>query len=127
MSQAEHNYLQLEKEGLACIIFGIKKFHLYLFGYSFTLITDHKPLVNLFNEHQSVPAHVSARIQRWELTLAMYEYTICFRPTKAHANADTMSRLPLSVQSATVPQPPEMILLMEQLDKSPVTATTVPT
>ena len=57
----------------------------------------------------------------------MCEYTIAFRLTKAHANADTMSRLPLTVEPATVPQPPEMILLMEQLDKSPVTATTVRT
>ena len=67
------------------------------------------------------------RIQRWALTLAMYEYTIAFRLIKAHANADAMSRLPLSVQPATVPQPSEMILLMEQLDKSPVTTTTVRT
>ena len=105
-------------------VFGIEKFHSYLFGYSFTIITDHKPLVSLFNEHQSVPRHVLATIQRWALTFAMYEYTIAFRPTKAHANADATSRLPLSVQTATIPQPPEMIL---QLDKSIVTATTVRT
>ena len=54
----------------------------------------------------------------------MQEYTIAFRLTKAHANADAMSRLPLTVQPATVPQPPEIILMMEQLDKSLVTATT---
>ena len=67
------------------------------------------------------------RIQRWALTLVMHEYTIAFTLTKAHANVDTMRRLPLTVQLATVPQPPEMILLMEQLDKSLVTATTGPT
>ena len=67
------------------------------------------------------------RIQRRALTLAMYEYTIAIRLTKAHANADAMRRFPLTVQLATVPQPPEMILLMEQFDKSLVTATTGPT
>ena len=34
LNQAERNYSQLEKEGLACI-FGIKKFHDYLFGSAF--------------------------------------------------------------------------------------------
>ena len=114
LSQAECNHSQIEREDLACI-FDIKKFYSYLFGHSFTIITDHKLLVSLFNEHRSVSAHASARIQRWALTLAMYKYTIAFRLTKAHANADAMSRLPLSVQTATVPQPPEMIFLMEQL------------
>ena len=31
LTPAEKNYSQLEKEGLACV-FGIKKFHSYLFG-----------------------------------------------------------------------------------------------
>ena len=46
LSKAKRNYSQLEKEGLACI-FGIKKFHDYLFGLSFELIIDHKPLLGL--------------------------------------------------------------------------------
>ena len=40
LNASERNYSQLEKEGLACI-FGIKKFHDYVFGRPFELINDH--------------------------------------------------------------------------------------
>lgn len=49
LSTAERNYSQIEKEGLACVF--AKRLHSYLFGHSFKLITDHKPLLSFFDEH----------------------------------------------------------------------------
>ena len=69
LSLAEKKYAQLEKEGLACV-FGVKRFHSYLFGRQFTLCTDHKLLVSLFNKERAILEHASARIQKWPLTLA---------------------------------------------------------
>ena len=94
LSVAERNYSQLEKEGLACI-FGIKKFHNYIFGRSFELVTDHKPLLGLLKEDRATSQQASSRIKRWSLFLSNYEYLLVFRNTSAHANADALSRLPL--------------------------------
>ena len=121
LTPAERNYSQLEKEALSCI-FGIKKFHDYLFGRSFELVTDHKPLLGLLKEDRATPPQASARIKRWSLFLAGYEYTLVFRNTKAHANADALSRLPLPVVPETTEEEPELVLLAEHLSDSPVTA-----
>ncbi|VDI15255.1 Hypothetical predicted protein [Mytilus galloprovincialis] len=78
LTSAEKNYSVLEKESLA-IIFGIKKFHQYLYGHPVTIITDHKPLIGLFREDKPIPTMAASRIQRWALTLAAYEYTIVYK------------------------------------------------
>ena len=121
LTEAECNYSQLEKEGLACI-FGIKRFHDYLFGQPFELITDHKPLLGLLKENRAVSQQASARIKRWSLFLSSYEYQLVFRNTKAHANADALSRLPLPEEPLKTVEEPELVLLAEHLAESPVTA-----
>ena len=105
---------------LSCV-FGVRRFHAYLIGRHFSLITDHKPVLSLFQEHKLIPSHASARIQRWALTLAAYEYTFTARSTMAHANADALSRLPLTETIETTPVPAEMILTLECLHKCPIT------
>ena len=45
-----------------------------------------------------------------------------FRKTAVHSNADVLSRLPLPIEPAVAKIPPELVLLAEHLDNSPVTA-----
>ena len=119
LTKAERKYSNLEREALA-VIFGVKKFHQYLYGRQFILETDHKPLESLFDEMKATPAMAAARIQCWALTLAAYNYTIKYKPGNEHGNADALSRLPLPVRSRTTPVPAETVWTMELLDSTPV-------
>ena len=53
LTKAEKNYSQLKKEGLTSI-YGVKRFHSYLFGHKFVLQADHQPLTTLFDESKVV-------------------------------------------------------------------------
>ncbi|XP_021378372.1 uncharacterized protein K02A2.6-like [Mizuhopecten yessoensis] len=120
LAPAEKNYSQLDKEG-AALIFGVRKFHQYLFGQKFVVYTDHKPLLGLFKADRAIPSMASARIQRWALLLATYEYDLRYRPGTKNSNADGLSRLPLSETVVNIPLPGETLLLLEHLDTTPVT------
>ena len=124
LSPAEKKYSQIDKEALA-IIFGVTKFHQYLFGREFTIITDHKPLTHLFHPKKSVPQMASARLQRWALTLGAYSYSLQYRPGKENANADALSRLPLPSLPPVVPTPGDIILTMSAIEESPVCASDI--
>ncbi len=93
LSNTERNYSQIEREALS-IIYGTQKFHQYLFGRRFMLVTDHKPLLAIFGEKKGIPVLAASRLQRWALKLACYSYEIQFKPTAQHGNADCLSRLP---------------------------------
>ncbi|XP_055918602.1 uncharacterized protein K02A2.6-like [Eupeodes corollae] len=93
LNDSQKKYSQVEKEALS-IIFGVQKFHQYVYGRRFELITDHKPLLSLFHPQKQLPVMTAHRLQRWAIILMGYEYSIRYKPTLAHGNADALSRLP---------------------------------
>ena len=58
--KTEQNYQNLEREALGTI-WGIEKFHYFLYGKEFTLKTDQKPLVSIYKKHM---IDISPRVQR---------------------------------------------------------------
>ena len=119
LAPAEKNYAQLDKEALV-IIFGVKKFNHYLLGRPFTILSDHKPLQHLFSEKKPIPVLASARIKRWALILSAYDYRVQYKPGVQHGNADGLSRLPLPESVNRIPTPGETILMLENLQTTPV-------
>ena len=126
LTTTELKYSQLDKEALA-IVFGVKKYHSYLYGRQFVLKTDHKPLTHIFKETRATPTLASGRIQRWALILSAYSYTIQYKPGKENSNADALSRLPAPGSKKEPPKPAEIVHLMEYLDSSPVSSAQIRT
>ncbi|CAB4009321.1 Transposon Tf2-9 poly [Paramuricea clavata] len=85
----------IEKEALA-LVWGVKKFHTYIFARHFTLRTDHKPLTAIFSPTKAIPATTAARVQRYALFLLGFDYEIEHRSSTQHCNADGLSPLPLA-------------------------------
>lgn len=59
LSAAEKNYSQLEKEGLA-VVFGVKKFHNYLYGRHFQTISRYRTCLGSHKRYHSWPLRGSS-------------------------------------------------------------------
>ena len=91
LSDTESRYSQTEREMLA-VVWGIEHFHLYLYGAQFTAVTDHKPLLRIFQKQTPM----SARIERWRLRLTPYNCTLVYKRGRDEENpADFLSRHPV--------------------------------
>lgn len=80
LSDCEKRYSQTEKEALALVV-ACEKFHNWIYGIEFELVTDYKALECIFSP-KSKPC---ARIERWVLRLQPYKYKVvyekgCHRP-----------------------------------------------
>ncbi len=91
LNSAESKNAQIEREAQA-IVFTVKKFHQYLFGHRFTLLTDHLSLSS-----GPKPAFPHCEQITCSALLGCYWYisTTSSRRSEQHCNADGLSRLPL--------------------------------
>ena len=90
LTETQSRYSNIEREMLA-VVAGCERFHTLLYGKSFKVITDHKPLVAICGKtiHNAPP-----RLQRMLLRLQGYSFDINYRPGSEMIIADTLSRLP---------------------------------
>ena len=61
LTETQHHYSEIQKEALA-IVFALNKFHQFLYGRKFILVTDHKPLLALFGPSKATPALAANRL-----------------------------------------------------------------
>ena len=87
LTGVERRYSQTERDALG-FVWGCERFHMYLCGMEFTLLTDHKPLETIY----SISSRNSARIERWLLRLQPYEFRVQYVPGKQNIAA-SLSRL----------------------------------
>ena len=82
----ETRYSVRDKECLA-LVWGIKKFHMYLYGKEFQVETDHCPLIYMQNTKLT-----NSRVMRWVLSLQPYRFRIAAIKGSQNIGADYMSR-----------------------------------
>ena len=87
LSSVERNYSTFKKECLA-IVWGIKRFHLYLYGVPFVLQTDHEPL-----KYMDSAKYTNARLMRWAMFLQSYNFKVEAIKGSENVGADYLSRV----------------------------------
>ena len=70
-------------------VFGVQRFHTYIYGWSFTIKSDHKPLESISRKNL---ADTPAQLQCMMLRLQGYDFTICYCPGKEMVIPDTLSQ-----------------------------------
>ncbi|XP_029156062.1 uncharacterized protein K02A2.6-like [Nylanderia fulva] len=95
IAKKELNRTILDKEAMA-IVFGFKRFFQYVFGKTIILRTDNKALQYILGPRKGIPVTADNRLQRYTYYLSGFRYTIEHVNSKANANCDALSRLPIA-------------------------------
>ena len=93
LSDTESRYSNIEREMLGSSIervYGLERFHHYVFGRHVNVHSDHKPLEAISNKNL---ANAPPRLARMLLLSQRYNFTIIYRPGKDVPIADALSRI----------------------------------
>ena len=88
LTKTKCQYANIERE-MPAAIFRTERFQMYVYGRSFTIKSDHKPLESISQKNLAdIPAHLQCML----LCLQGYDYTICYCPSKEMALPNTLSQ-----------------------------------
>ena len=111
LQPAERIWHTQEKEALG-ILWALQQFRHFVLGADFTVRTDHRSL-------ELLKKAKSGRLARWAMQLAEFgNLKIVHRDGTKHANADTMSRLPLC-DSEAIPDEAVVAVIAPDIRKLP--------
>ena len=121
LTGSERNYQNLERECLA-MIWGMEKFHYFLYGKQFTLKTNQKPLVSIYRKHM---VGISPRIQRLIVRSFRYQpFDVQYRKGVEIPLADALSRVTLTPVEEDGIQLP-MVAVNLIMSNTPVSSTEI--
>ena len=90
LNKAQRRYSTTKREALG-LVTAVKQFQYIVTGYPCYVLTDHRPLIFMFNR-KNLPA--DAAMARWCLALQAYDLELKYYPGKKNVVADYLSRSP---------------------------------
>lgn len=91
LTDVERRYPQTQREALA-VVWAVEKFHYYLLGNKFTILTDHRALEFIYNGKHRDGKRAMTRAEGWALRLEAYDFDIKYVPGEKNI-ADPLSRM----------------------------------
>ena len=98
LDESKRNWSTHTKEAYA-LIAAVRHWNVYLSGKSFTLLSDHNPLVYL--RKQKDPR---GKFARWIAELEEFEYNIEYIPGSCNLKADSLLRLKSNTKNTEIPE-----------------------
>lgn len=95
-SAAENRYHSFELEMLT-VVRAVERFHIYIYGLEFSIITDCNALVLA-----SSRADINPRIARWQLKLQNYRYKMIHRKAEKMCHVDALSRAVATLETISL-------------------------
>lgn len=74
LNETEGRYSEIERECFT-VTWEIEKFRVYMYVLNLKVVTDHKPLVNIFKPRRKPPV----KFERWLLNLQGYTFTVKYQ------------------------------------------------
>ena len=88
LNDTEKRYSTTERECLA-LFWGLKKYKHLILGYKVNILTDHKPLLDLYKKREFIN---NSKFNRWFLAILEFNPDIKYIPGRSNTLADGLSR-----------------------------------